>query len=266
MDIGNSNLYLSVIIPAYNEAERITRTLLDIHNYLSGQSYDYEILVLNDGSSDKTAEVVENLKSKVSNLRLVDNKKNHGKGYVVKQGMLEASGDIRLFTDADNSVSIDHFEKIQPYFCVGTGSQEPDIGSRGSDCYEVVIGSRRVKGAEIAVHQSFYKEWLGIGGNLIIRIFAVGGMSDTQVGFKAFSAKAAKDIFSRATISRWGFDFEALAIAKKLRYRIKEIPVRWINDPKSHVKLGSYIKTLFETLKVRKNLWTGKYDRKNHES
>jgi len=229
-------MYLSVVIPAYNEEKRIGKTLLATNEYLTKQSYDYEILVVNDGATDNTAKVVTDLTSQVKNLKLIDNKENHGKGWVVKQGMLEAKGDIRLFTDADNSTSIDQFGNMIPFLNEG---------------YDIVIGSRRVEGSKIAVHQPFYKELLGRLGNLWIRIFAVGGIGDTQAGFKAFTAKAAEIVFNKTTIVMWGFDFEALAIAKKHKLKIKEMPIAWINDAISHVKLSSYIKTLFEALKVR---------------
>jgi len=238
-------MYLSVIIPAYNEEKRIKKTLLAIHDYLSKQSYDYEIIVVNDGSKDKTAEVVSSSMSRIPHLRLIDNKKNHGKGWVVKQGMLRAKGDIRLFTDADNSTSINHIEKMTPYF------------KRG---YDIVIGSRRVRGSKIAVHQAWYKEFLGRLGNLWIRIFAVGGINDTQAGFKAFTAESAETVFSRLTLHQWGFDFEALAIAKKHKLEIKEMPITWVNDLMSHVKMSAYVKTLFEALRVRQNLISGKYN------
>ena len=124
-------MYLSVIIPAYNEEKRLPNTLSDIDKYLLRQSYDYEIIVVNDGSKDRTAEVVGEGFSGIKNLRLIDNKENHGKGYVVRQGMLEAKGEYRLFTDADNSTSIDQVEKMWPYFKQG---------------YNIIIGSRDVKG------------------------------------------------------------------------------------------------------------------------
>ena len=248
-------MFLSVIIPAYNEEKRIKNTLISVGDYLSKQRYEYEIIVVSDGSNDKTVEVVKAMENQIRNLRVIDNKENHGKGWVVKQGMLEAKGDVRLFTDADNSTSINHIEKMLLYFSAEGGSV-----SGGKEGYDIVIGSRRVSGSVISVHQPWYKEILGRAGNLLIRIFAVGGINDTQAGFKAFTAKAAEIIFSRLTLDRWGFDFEALAVAKKYKLKIKEMPITWINDAMSHVKLSAYIKTLFEALKVRQNLITGKYN------
>lgn len=237
-------MFLSVIVPAYNEEKRIEKTLLAIDSYLSKQVFDYEILVVDDGSKDATINIVRKLENRVKNLSFIENSINHGKGWVVRQGMLKARGEVRLFTDADSSTSIEQMENLLPYF---------------KDGYDVVIGSRRVPGAVINVHQPFYKEFLGRLGNLWIRIFAIGGISDTQAGFKALTAEAAEIVFPRLTLHRWGFDFEMLAIARLHKLKIKEVPIVWVNDVMSHVKLSAYIKTLFEALRVRLNLIEGVY-------
>lgn len=236
--------YLSVIIPAYNESERLPMTLFDIDKNLSQMDYSYEIIVVDDGSKDNTAEVVEKLTSIIKNLYLIDNEENKGKGGVVAQGMLEAKGTIRLFTDADNSTTIDQFSKLLPYFKEG---------------YQVVIGSRQAKDAEISVKQPLYRQIIGKVGNLFIRLMAVPEIEDTQCGFKAFTQEAAREIFSRLTIKRWGFDVEVLAIARILGYKIKEVGIRWVNDPLSLVRGSAYLKTLIEVLKVRLNIWRKKY-------
>jgi glycosyltransferase involved in cell wall biosynthesis len=241
-------VYLSVIIPAYNEEKRISNTLLDIDHYLSKQDYSYEIIVVSDGSKDKTCQIVKKFTDLIKNLRLIDNKENHGKGWVVRQGMLEAQGEIRLFMDADNATTIDHFEKMIPFFEQG---------------YQVVIGSRDKKdaaGAKQAVPQSFLKRQLGNMGNILIQLLAVSGIWDTQCGFKAFQAKAAQDIFSRSQIDRWGFDIEALALARKLGYRIGIIPVNWVNDPDSRVSWRGYLNTFRELFKIKWNFIIRKYD------
>jgi dolichyl-phosphate beta-glucosyltransferase len=241
-------IYLSVIIPAYNEEKRISNTLLDIDHYLSKQDYSYEIIVVSDGSKDKTAQIVKKFTDLIKNLRLIDNKENHGKGWVVRQGMLEAQGEIRLFMDADNATTIEHFEKMLPLFEQG---------------YQVVIGSRDKKdaaGAKQAVPQSFLKRQLGNLGNILIQLLAVSGIWDTQCGFKAFQAKTAQDIFSRAKIDRWGLDIEALALARKLGYRIGVIPVNWVNDPDSRVSWKGYLNTFRELFKIKWNFITHKYD------
>ena len=245
--------YLSVIIPAYNEAKRLPLTLIDIDKHLSEVDYPYEILVVDDGSKDATAEIVKRFSHLIKNLRLVDNGENHGKGWVVRHGMLEAKGEIRLFTDADNSTSIDQFNKMFSYL--------PKNGERGK--YEVVIGSRDIKGAKLVPPQPWYKRLGGNIGNIIIQVFLLPGMWDTQCGFKAFTAEAAEKIFPLAKIDRWAFDVEALTLAKKLGYKIKEIPVTWVNDQFSHVKLASYFQTLWEVLKIKWWLITGQYETLN---
>ena len=241
-------IHLSVIIPAYNEEKRLTGTLIDIDKYLRKQTYNYEIIVANDGSKDKTAQVVRRLQSKISSLKLIDNKKNHGKGFVVRQGLMEAEGKYRLFTDADNSTSIVEVEKMWIFFEKG---------------HDIIIGSRDVKGAVLAVPQAWYRRTIGNIFNLFVQ-FIVGlwGIWDTQCGFKCFSAEAVNDILPRCRIDRWAFDPEILVIGKKLGYKIKEVPIVWRNDPESKVKLKGMIKMGFDLLKIRWNLITKKYEKK----
>ena len=154
-------MYLSVIIPAYNEEKRIEKTLLSVHEYLSRQGYDYEILVVDDGSKDQTQTIVNSLSSIVGNLRLIDNKENHGKGWVVRQGMLEAQGDYRLFMDADNSTTIEHLDKFWPQIKNG---------------YDVAIASIAVKGADVAHTEPFHRRFLGKLGNLWIQFWVLPGI------------------------------------------------------------------------------------------
>ncbi len=241
-------IFLSVIIPAYNEQNRIAPTLLDVDSWLSKQEFDYEILVVNDGSTDKTKEVVQKISQTSPKVKLIDNFKNQGKGAVVRQGMLTAKGQWRLFMDADNSTTIDHFEKMLPLI---------------KQDYDVVIGSRDskdVKGAKQAVKQSWLKRLFGNLGNLVIQIVAVPGIWDTQCGFKAFSQEAAQEIFSRSLIKKWGFDVEALFLARKLGYKIGIIPVYWKNDPNSHVSWKGYLISFKEVFQIRFNYWQKKYN------
>ncbi|MCP6719924.1 MAG: glycosyltransferase family 2 protein [Patescibacteria group bacterium] len=240
--------FLSVIIPAYNEAKRIIPTLVDVNRHLSKAEYSSEVIVVSDGSKDSTVEVVKKFSNLMKNLRVIDNKENHGKGWVVRQGMLESKGSWRLFTDADNSTSVDHFNKMIPYFEKG---------------YDVVICSRDIKGAKLVPPQPWYKVLLGNLGNLFIQALVLPGIWDTQCGFKSFSEESAKKIFNLVKIDRWGFDVEALALAKKLGYKIKEIPVTWVNDPYSHVGIKGYISTLWDVVRVRWWLWGGKYNIKS---
>lgn len=238
-------MYLSVIIPAYNEEKRIGETLKSIDTYLRRQDYSYEIIVVSDGSKDETPQLVKSLEADINGLRLIDNKENHGKGYVVRQGMMETKGDLRLFTDADNSTSIDHLDKFIPYI-----SQE----------FDIVIGSIGIAGHKVASgSEPIWRRVAGKIGNLFIQIMAVPGINDTQRGFKLFTAKAVQDIFPRLTITRWGFDVEVLALARKFDYKVKELPVDWKNDPNSKVGLKAYFQVLIETVKIRWNLIIGQY-------
>jgi len=245
--------YLSVIIPAYNEAKRLPLTLVDIDRHLRGVKYFYEIIVVNNNSTDATAEVVERFSHIIKNLKLL-NCKVPGKGATVKRGLLEAKGEIRLFTDADNSTSVDQFSKMIPYFSAKGGS-----ASGGKDGYDIVIGSRDVPGAKMIPPQPWYKRFAGNVGNLIIQILLLPGIWDTQCGFKAFTEEAALKIFPLMKIERWGFDVEILTLAKLLGYKIKEIPVVWVNDPFSRVKLSSYFQVLLEVFKIKWWTITNKY-------
>ncbi len=243
---SESRVHLSVIIPAYNEERRLPETLRHVLRYLSAQTYRAEVLVVDDGSTDGTARVVSGIDGGVVTVRLCTHPdgNNHGKGAAVRRGMLDAAGAYRLFMDADNSTTIEQVENFWPAFNAGM---------------EVVIGSRKAPGAQVAVHQSWYKELAGRAGNFFIRMLAAPGISDTQAGFKAFSARSAEDLFARQTIERWGYDFEILAIARVLGYRVCEIPIRWINSPDSKVRMGSYLQVLGEVWRVYRNLRTGRY-------
>jgi len=246
--MNNLEPYLSVIVPAYNEEERIVKILNKISSFLERQPYSYEILVVCDGPKDKTADVVRDLSLVTPKLKLIDRKKNRGKGYTIKEGMLAAKGKVRLFTDADNATDISYFDKMRPLFDKG---------------YDMVISTRDPKDAEGAgqdVPQPWHKRLMGNMGNLYIQIMAVPGIWDTQNGFKAFRDYAAEKIFSKTKINRWAFDVEALALARKLNYKIGIIPIRWINDPKSHVSLLAYFKVLFDVARIRWNLMRRKYD------
>ncbi len=239
-------MYLSVIIPAHNEEKNIAKTIKAIYAYLTGRSISHEIIVVENGSTDKTVEVVNSLVSSVPTLRLVTRSVS-AKGAAVKEGMLRASGDYRLFTDADNSTSIDHIEKMMPFFDHG---------------FDVVIGSIAVAGHKVSVgSEPVWRRLLGKMGNLFIQLMAVPGIHDTQRGFKIFSSNAAQDIFPKITISGWGFDVEVLALARKYGYKIKEVAINWDNNPDSHVGLKTYFQVLTQTIQVRWNLWVGVYSK-----
>ncbi len=237
---------LSVVIPAYNEEKRLPKTLEAIDDYLRSQSYDYEILVVNDGSKDATAEAVRGMEGVIKNLKLIDNKKNKGKGGVVKQGMLESLGEYRLFTDADNSTSVDQIEKMWPEFEKG---------------FAVVIGSRDVKGAVLDPPQPFLRNAILGEGFKLYRKIIIGlwKIQDTQCGFKCFKSEAAEKIFPKCKIDRFAFDPEILVVAKKSGFKIKEVPIYWKNDMQSTVKGSSMVKMAIDLLKIRLNMIKGIY-------
>lgn len=241
-------MHLSVIVPAYNEEKNLAATIGKFNGYLSGQDYDYEIIIVNDGSADGTEKIAKALVAENKNLKLINNKKNRGKGAAVRQGLLSAQGEYRLFIDADNATSIDHIDKIWAFF---------------NDGYDIVIGSRNSRDAEGArqdLPQSAWKRFLGTCGNRIIQSLAVKGIYDTQCGFKAFTKKAVEKIIPKTTINRWVFDVEILAIAQSAGYKIAAIPVRWINSPNSRVGVKGYFSSLLEVIKIKWNLITKKYN------
>ncbi len=238
-------VHLSVIIPAYNEELRLIETLRQSVEYLSGQDYDAEIVVVDDGSVDATASLVRAWATKAP-VRLIahDDGANHGKGAAVRLGMLAARGDYRLFMDADNSTTLDQVAGFWPAVEQG---------------FDVVIGSRSIAGSRVSKHQSRPKEIAGRIGNRIIQTFAVPGISDTQAGFKLFSCRCAEAVFPLQTVSSWGFDIEILAISRFLGYAIKELPIVWVNAAGSKVRFTTYFEVLKEVLTVRRNLRTGLY-------
>lgn len=240
----SDDIFLSVVIPAYNEEKRLPATLRSVLNFLSTKQYAWEVLVVDDGSKDGTANLVRATSITNPRVKLLQYGVNRGKGYAVRFGMVKARGKFRLFMDADNSTTIDHFDKFYPDF------------SRG---FDVVIGSRDVAGADIRIHQPWWKEKLGDLGNLWVQFWAVPGIQDTQAGFKVFTGQATDHIFPRLVIDRWGFDVEALAVARACGYKIAERPIRWQNDPNSKVSPSAYLEVLKEVVQVRLNLWRGRY-------
>ena len=236
------DVFLSVIVPAYNEEDRIRKTLKRFHDYLSTQPFSYEILVVSDGSKDRTAQIAEHMHAEILNMSVINRKENKGKGFSVREGMLKANGRIKLFADADNATDISHFDKMRPFFDKG---------------FDIIIASRDKKdalGAKQTVGQPWYKRLLGNLGNWYIQRLAVKGIWDTQCGFKAFRDYAAEKIFNESKINRWMFDVEILALARKFNYKIGIIPANWINDPKTHVKFSSYLKSLWEVYKISQRI------------
>jgi dolichyl-phosphate beta-glucosyltransferase len=227
-------MHLSLIIPAYNEGERIEASLHKALGYFQGQPYGYEILIVDDGSRDNTAEIVERYAGE--NIRLLRQPGNRGKGAAVRRGMLEGTGDYRIFSDADFSTPVEETGRMLEFL----------------EEYDIVIGSRGIDASYIKEHQPWYRESMGKMFNLLVQAIAVPGIHDTQCGFKGFRARAAEQVFSRAKIDGFSFDVEALFIARRLGLSIKEIPVEWHNDARSTLNpISDSLKMIRELLKIR---------------
>jgi len=238
MSKRNKKYTYSIIIPAFNEERVIADTPRSIINYMKRKNYSYEIIVVDDGSTDTTKNIVETIKKQNENIRLISHGKNKGKALSVKTGMLSASGDIRLFTDADNATDISNLDSFIPYF----------------NSFDVCIGSRGLKNSKIVIHQPFYKEYLGKMGHFLIRYFMSLDFNDTQCGFKCFKKETAEKIFPLLKTNGWGFDIEVLLRAKKMGYKIIELPVTWACGQNSKVRPIDYLRTLLELLKIKRIL------------
>jgi len=226
--------HLSVVVPAFNEEERIRASLIRMLAYFDAQDYDYEILVVDDGSADKTREIVEEAVAGHSNVRLLHYDANRGKGYAVRYGMLRATGDHVLFSDADLATPIEEFEKL--YAALREGR-------------DIAIGSRDVPGAQLERRQSPFREFGGKLFNRCVQVIAVPGIRDTQCGFKLFTRAAAQNIFSRCQIDNFSFDVEVLYLGRQLGYSIAEVPVRWAHQE------GSKVRFLRDALRMLKTLF-----------
>ncbi|MBF0254221.1 MAG: GtrA family protein [Candidatus Omnitrophica bacterium] len=238
---------LSVVVPAFNESRRIEATLREIHRYLSEQRMESEILVSDDGSTDGTVDLVRSLSSKIPNLRVSTTGKHRGKGRAARKGILGTQGRWVLLTDADGSTPIEEVTRL--------------LRVAALDDAAVVIGSRYLRDSRVRIRQSRFRILIGRVGNLLIRSFIIDGIKDTQCGFKLFRQDAARDIFSRSKIDGWGFDMEALAVAKLRDYKIREVPVSWYNAPGSRLRpLHDAMKTFAELLYVKLNLWCARYE------
>jgi dolichyl-phosphate beta-glucosyltransferase len=235
---------LSVVIPCYNEEKKLLNSLGTIHKYLLDNNYSFEMLVVNDGSKDGTKEIIENFMQTKENIRLINLEKNMGKGFAVKTGILNAKKDFILFMDADLSTPIEELGSFK--------EQSPN--------YNILIGSRKVKGANITSFQPWHRKLAGEIFPLVVQVLGVSKMRDTQCGFKMFKREVGQRLVSKQTIDRWGFDAELMYLAKKYKYRVKELPVSWENSVDS--KLNT-IKDGFgmfrELVKIKINDFKGKY-------
>ena len=233
---------LSVVIPAYNESQRIKSTVDIILKYLKNWKIKFEIIVVDDGSIDNTVDEVKKINKK--NIRLIKNGRNYGKGYSEKNGILNSRYEYVLFSDADLSTPIDMLDRFEKYI----------------DNYDIVIGSRALSGSDIKIKQPFYREFMGKIFNKFVRLFTVRGINDTQCGFKLFKGNIAKKIFERATLDGFGFDVEILYIAKLNGIKIIEVPVIWRNSKLSKVRpIKDAVRMFKDLFIIRINKAKGKY-------
>lgn len=211
---------ISVVIPAYNEEHRIGSTLDEVIRYLKERRFSFEVIVVADGSLDKTPEIVKSHPAFGKGLSLLENSQNRGKGFSVRRGMLAASKENILFADADNSTPISELEKLL---------------SALEEGFDAAIGSRALPDSFVEVHQAWPRENMGKIFNLLTKILVMNSFCDTQCGFKLFTKAAARKIFSQAFIDGFAFDVEVLVLANKLGLRVKEVGVRWRNSPQTKV-------------------------------
>ena len=237
---------LSIVIPAYNEGARIESALDRVLTCVAERGWNAEVLVVDDGSSDNTAAIVQRWMETHHNLQLIHNEGNRGKGYSVRNGLLQAAGQIVMFTDADLSSPIEEAERL--FAALNEGA-------------DVAIGSRWLDKQKQTIHQPLYRRFFGRCFNWVTRKVIGLPFKDTQCGFKAFKREAAQTIFRLQTIERWGFDPEILFIARKLKYKIVEVPVTWGHDERSRISyLKDGMKMLQEMAEIRGNSLRGRYD------
>jgi glycosyltransferase involved in cell wall biosynthesis len=235
----------SIVIPAFNEAARIGSTLESVVACIRARGWRAEVIVVNDGSRDATAEVVEAFALHAPEVRMIENPENRGKGYSVRAGFLQALGDVLMFTDADLSAPIEEAERL--FAAISEGA-------------DISIGSRWLKTSRQTHRQPLYRQFFGRCFNLVIRTVMGLEFADTQCGFKAFTRSAAETVFQLATVERWGFDPEILFIALKRGFWIIEVPVSWAHDSRSRISyIKDGMKMLEELVIIRWNAFRGLY-------
>jgi glycosyltransferase involved in cell wall biosynthesis len=234
--------FLSIVIPAYNEARRLRDTLERVCRFRESKPYPIELMVVDDGSTDQTVEIVSGYPS----IRLVRNDRNHGKGFTVRHGVLEARGEFVLFTDADLSAPIDEADKL--------------LSALQSSRADAAVGSRALKRELIGIHQPLFRDLSGRFFNLLVRAFTGLRLHDTQCGFKLFKRNSTRWAFERMCAEGFGFDPELLFLIERKGGKIVEVPVRWNNDPATKVRfLRDSTRMLFDLIAIRWRAFTGKY-------
>jgi dolichyl-phosphate beta-glucosyltransferase len=238
---------ISIVVPAYNEEQRLPPTLARLDRFLATLPLRSEIVVVDDGSKDDTCGVVERAAQQIPNLRLIRQTPNRGKGAAVRAGMLAARGQIRVMCDADLSMPPEELPRL--------------LAPLTACKAEIAIGSRYAEGARTDVKQPRYRVLWSRLCNKVIQRSLVPGVRDTQCGFKAFTAEAARDLFRRARIDGWAFDLEILALARRRGYTIEEVGVEWLDDRRSRINpLADMWKVIREALTIRRNLRKGVYN------
>jgi len=231
-------IFLSIVIPAYNEEERIGQTLRRIREYLARQDYAAEIIVVDDGSRDRTAETAADALRGMKNGRIIKRSKNIGKGCSVREGVLQSQGELILFTDADLSTPIKELDRFVHWIREG---------------FDVIIGSRAYPESDIQVRQKYFRELMGKTFNAFVRLLLVKGIPDTQCGFKLFRGDVARRIFPLVKTKGFSFDVEVLYLCRLSEYKIKQVPVCWRNCPPSRVRIvKSSVQMFLELVKIRR--------------
>jgi|TARA_B100001964_G_scaffold192612_1_gene215418 dolichyl-phosphate beta-glucosyltransferase len=233
---------LSIIIPAYNEEKRLPEVLDRTLKYLKNRKIKNEIIIVADKSKDRTLDVVQEYTKKFKNVCYIYNPKKQGKGHAVRKGILASKGSLVLFIDADTSTPITELDKFLPKI----------------KNYDLVIGSREHKDSDVR-NKLISRVILGNLGNLLLRLFLIKTIRDTQCGFKLFNGNIARELFSLSRINGFGFDFEIIFLAQKKKYRIMECPVNWAYCDDTKVTWQSHFKTLSELFEIKLNQWSGKY-------
>ena len=237
------SIFLSIIIPAHNEESRLPDTLEQVFRFLDRQSFESEVLVVENGSRDNTFEVARQFAESHANFRVMQSEK--GKGAAVRRGMLEASGEYRFMCDADLSMPVEEIEKFIP----------PAL-----EAFDVAIASREAVGA-VRHNEPWYRHLGGRGINYIIQFLILPGLNDTQCGFKCLRAEVAQEIFTRQTMNGWSFDIEMLHLARRRHYRVCEIPIHWYYHPETKVSaMRDALRMIVDIFRIHVNAWRGLYD------
>jgi glycosyltransferase involved in cell wall biosynthesis len=242
-----SKPFLSIVIPAHNEEMRLPRTLEQVFAFLAGQGYEAEVVVAENGSTDRTLQVAQAYAAQHPALHVLQID-GRGKGLAVREGMLAASGEYRFICDADLSMPIEELSKFLP----------PAL-----DGFDIAIGSREAPGS-VRYNEPPYRHWGGRAINLAIRLLILPGLQDTQCGFKCFTSRAAQQLFPLQTLTGWSFDIELLYMARRQGMRVREVPINWYYDPDTKIRaVRDAINMLRDILRIHQNAWRGAYDRKS---